>query len=116
MFKVNIKDTRTRFIFVVLVSLLLTLNIFYTNFYCSYCQCAPPLLCVVGGRGGGGGGVNLLLKGCWERGSNLFRGRGCTFYIKNKLRSEIFNDKKSLYTKMFLSVITKNLTLVILFK
>ena len=27
---------------------------------------------------------------------------GCNFYIKNKLKSEIFNDKKSLYTKMFL--------------
>ena len=77
-----------------------------------------PLSFVLGGgKGGGGGvGVNHLLKGCWERGSNLFRGRGCTFYIKNKLRSEIFNDKKSLYTKMSLSVITKNLTLVILFK
>ena len=27
----------------------------------------------------------------------------------SKLKSEIFKDKKSLYTKMFLSVLTKNL-------
>ena len=30
---------------------------------------------------------------------------GCSFYLKNKLKSEIFNDKK----KMYFSVITKNL-------
>ena len=35
--------------------------------------------------------------------------RGCTFYIKNKLKSEMFNDKKSFLTEMFASVITKNL-------
>ena len=44
---------------------------------------------------------------------DFFRGRkgggGCSFYIKNKLKSEIFNDKKGLETKMFLSVVTKNL-------
>ena len=34
--------------------------------------------------------------------------RGCIFYIKNKLKSEIFNNKK-VYKKMFFSVITKNL-------
>ena len=31
------------------------------------------------------------------------------FYVKNKLKSEIFNDKKNLRTKMFFYVITKNL-------
>ena len=37
-----------------------------------------------------------LLEGvCWERGGNFFQG-GCNFDIKNKLKSEIFNDKKSL--------------------
>ena len=35
--------------------------------------------------------------------------RGCTFDIKNKLKSEMFNDKKSFLTEMFASVITKNL-------
>ena len=29
---------------------------------------------------------------------------GCSFYIKNELKSEIFNEKKSLQTKMFLRV------------
>ena len=31
-------------------------------------------------------------------------GGGCNLYIRNKLKSEIFNDKKSLQTKMFFSV------------
>ena len=35
---------------------------------------------------------------------------------KNKLKSEIFNNKKSLLTKMFLSGITMNSTWVILTK
>ena len=35
---------------------------------------------------------------------------------KNKLKSEIYNDKKSLYRKIFLSVITKNLKWEILAK
>ena len=38
-----------------------------------------------------------------------FLNRGCNFYVKNKIKSEIFYDKKSLQTKMFFSVITKNL-------
>ena len=38
---------------------------------------------------------------------NFFQG-GCNFDIKNKLKSEIFNDKKCLQTKIFSSVITKN--------
>ena len=33
---------------------------------------------------------------------NFLRG-GCNFYIKNNLKSEMFNDKK-----MFFSVVTKN--------
>ena len=28
------------------------------------------------------------------RGGDLFKGRGCNFYVKNKLKSEIFDDKK----------------------
>ena len=41
---------------------------------------------------------------------------GCSFYIKNKLKSEVFNDKKGLETKMFLSLITKNLNWEVLTK
>ena len=37
----------------------------------------------------------LLEGGCWERGGDFFQG-GYNFHIKNKLKSEIFNDKKSL--------------------
>ena len=72
-----------------------------------------PLLSAGGGelslqpnfqKGGGGGltGFQLLEAGCWERGG------GCNFHIKNKLKSETFNDKKSLYAKIFFSIITKN--------
>ena len=52
----------------------------------------------VGGGGGGGGGlgrISIFRGGCWERGGDFFQG-GCSFYIKNKLKSEIFNSKKSL--------------------
>ena len=43
--------------------------------------------------------LSIFRGGCWERG-----GGGCRFCIKNKLKSEIFNDKKVLF-----SVIAKNL-------
>ena len=35
-------------------------------------------------------------------------GGGCNFHIKNKLKSEIFNYKKSLQATIFFSVMTKN--------
>ena len=38
----------------------------------------------------------------------------CSCYIKNKLKSEIFNDKRILQGKMFLSVIAKILNWEIL--
>ena len=44
----------------------------------------------------------------------IFKG-GCSFYIKNKLKSEIFNNKKGLLTKQFFSaflncdILAKNL-------
>ena len=44
-------------------------------------------------------GLQLLEWGCWERG-----GGGAIFNLK----SEILNDKKCLYAKIFFSVITKN--------
>ena len=76
-------------------------------------MCTPFLL----GEGGGWTSNQILKKGgldktstfggsCWERGGDFFRGC-CNFNI-NKLKSEIFNDKKSLWTKIFFSVITKN--------
>ena len=42
------------------------------------------------------------------RGDDFFQG-GCPFYIKNKLKSEIFNNKKKFINKNVFSVITKNL-------
>ena len=45
---------------------------------------------------GGLKGPQLLKGGWWERGGDIFQGKGCNFYIKDKLKSEIFNDKKSL--------------------
>ena len=54
-------------------------------------------------------GSQFLDGGCWKRGVTFFsRGDGCSFYMKNKLKSEILNDKKKLQTKKCLSVITKN--------
>ena len=42
-----------------------------------------------------------------KRGVTFFSG-GCNFHTKNKLKSEIFNERKSLSAKIFFSVITKN--------
>ena len=45
------------------------------------------------------------------------RGEGeVSVLLKNKLLSEMFNEKKSLSTKMFFSTITKNLNWEILTK
>ena len=49
-------------------------------------------------------GFQLLAGVCWEGGVDPFKwmggggggGGGYSFYIKNKLKSEIFNDKKSI--------------------
>ena len=41
-------------------------------------------------------GSELVEEGCWERGSHFFQGGGYKFYIKSKLKSEIFNDKNIL--------------------
>ena len=60
------------------------------------------------GWGGGLTGPQLSDQGWWERGGYIFQG-GCSFQIKNKLKSEIFNDKKSSWAKIFFSAITKNL-------
>ena len=52
-------------------------------------------------------GPQLLEGVYWERGGDFFQ-RGLQFSHKNTLKSEIFNDKKSLQAKIFFSVITKN--------
>ena len=46
-------------------------------------------------KGGGGlTGPQFLEEGCWERGSGFFMGGGgVQFSHKNKLKSEISNDK-----------------------
>ena len=40
-------------------------------------------------------GSQFLEVGCWQKGGDLFQG-GCSFYIKYKLKSEIFNDEETL--------------------
>ena len=58
----------------------------------------------------GGGdlkGPQFLEGGYWERGAWPLS-EGLQFLHKNKLKSEITNDKKSLQIKMFFYVITKN--------
>ena len=41
-------------------------------------------------KGGGLTGLQILEGSCWERGER------CNFHIKNKLKSDIFNDKEGL--------------------
>ena len=50
-------------------------------------------------------GPQLLEGSGWER---VGVHGGCSFHIKNKLESEIFNDKKRFISKNVFSVITKN--------
>ena len=49
---------------------------------------------------GGPDRISILEEGCWERGGDFFQG-GCSFYLKNKLQPEIFNDKKVYEQKYF---------------
>ena len=46
-------------------------------------------------KGGGLDRTSSFRGGCWERGADFFQG-GLQFLHKNKLKSGIFNDKKSL--------------------
>ena len=62
-------------------------------------------------RKGGLTGFQFSEGVCWEWRA---RGGGVQVLHKNKLKSEIFNDKKSLETNMFFSTITKNLNWKIL--
>ena len=55
-------------------------------------------------RKGGVDRISIFSEGCWEQQGDILQegmGVGCSFYIKNKLNSEIFKNKKSLSTKMF---------------
>ena len=57
------------------------------------------------------------IDGVAEKKGGLFFQGGSSFFIKNKLKSEIFNDQKSLLTKIILfSLITQNLNWEILTK
>ena len=47
-------------------------------------------------RGRGLTGPQFFQKVVRKEGVTFFRVEGCNFYIKNKLKSEIFNEKKSL--------------------
>ena len=74
----------------------------------SWCAPTPPPVSAGGGAGRGDGvepttkfskrgrldRISVFRGGCLERGGNFFQA-GCSFYIKNKLKSEIFNNKNS---------------------
>ena len=74
----------------------------------NFIVCTPPPLLFAGEgvepstkfskKGGGGSliGPQRLEGGCWERGGDFFQEGACNCHIKNKLKSEIFNNKKSL--------------------
>ena len=59
-------------------------------------------------KGGGLDRISVFRRGAGKERGDLFQG-GCNFYIKNKPKSEIFNNKKSLSIKTFFSVLNKNL-------
>ena len=62
----------------------------------------PPIKFSKGGGGAGGGGLTASQssekRGFPGKDGDFVQeaGRGCSSYIKNKLKSEIFNDKKGL--------------------
>ena len=59
--------------------------------------------CQIFQNGGQLGRISIFRGGCWERGERPFWGEVAV----NK--SEVFNNRKSSLSKMFFSVITKNL-------
>ena len=52
-------------------------------------------------KSGGLTGCQFAEGGSWEKAGYFFGEGGCSFYIKNKLKSEIFNDKKVYKQKCF---------------
>ena len=59
-------------------------------------------------KSGGLDRISIFIGGLLGKRGRLFSG-SCSFYIKNKLKSQIVIEKKSLLAKMFFSVTTKNL-------
>ena len=57
-----------------------------------------------------------VLQGVAEKEWGDIFQEGCHFHMKNKLKSEIFNDQREFIKKLFFSVITKNLNWGILIK
>ena len=53
------------------------------------------------------GRTSTFREGCWERGDDFFHSGDAIFTCK-KLKSEIFNNKKSLQAKIFFSFLTNN--------
>ena len=54
---------------------------------------------------GGLNRISILRGGCCERGGRLLSGEwGCSFYVKNKQKSEVFNGKKKVYKQKFFSL------------
>ena len=76
----------------------------------------PPFFCWMGGEGWAS--FQIFKKEERHRISILEgvagKERGAVFWQKNKIKSEIFNDKILYKTKIFFSVITKNLNWEIL--
>ena len=77
--------------------------------------CTPPPPFLLGGfesptnfsKSGRLDRISIFRGGLLGTRGDFFQGV-CSFYIKNKLKSQILIDKKSLSAKMFFSVITKN--------
>ena len=77
----------------------------FVSFCQSYTVCTPHLFLQGGGKGvepptkftkaWGLDRISIFRGGCWERGGDFFQGR--VQLLHNKSKSEIFNDKNSVY-------------------
>ena len=67
-------------------------------------------------KSGGLPGSQFLEEVAWKEGDDVFQGSGVFTKKKNNLKSDIFNDKKSLLKLIFLTALTKNLNWEILTK
>ena len=95
--------------------------------------CTPPSSFLLGvlnllpnfEKGGGGLGRTFIFNGMLvgKSGETFSREGGCNFYIKDKLKSEIFNDQKKVYKQKCFSpsfmtknsnweTVTKNLVII----
>ena len=62
-------------------------------------------------RGRGLTGSQFFQKVVRNEGVTFFRVEGCNFYIKNKLKSEIYNEKKSLWKICYVYVLKNKIGL-----